>query len=258
MYRITQEMLHKMTQKRLEQLAHMLTRNLTELYPKRMRTIGKEKTFAFALSCAQESYALGCTNYGELKAYSFVALQLGVGFASDPLYPFVHDILKTEDIFALKMEKIMQHTLTKLYAGDVASLQDYHTALTKLLHVDLAQVKTFTTYGEIVSVLEQVYPQRVKALGGTAHVYDAIKTSTHTKPEAYNIHHPIGVFVYASLVFFLGHSIDRDPLYAWVGKYLNDPEPRMPHKLDRLVKVIRKRVKNNIRYIDKTVKECTV
>jgi hypothetical protein len=205
-----------MTQKRLEHLAEMLTHELKNLYPKRMRTVGKGQTFAFALACAQESHRLGCTNYGELKAYSFVALQLGIGFATDPMYPFVRQILEKEEIFSLKMEEIMHYTLTNLYASDTASLCTYQTALLNLLKVDLAQVKTFTTYTEIVGVLEQVYPQRVKALGGMEHVFDAIKASTHTKPEVYNMHHPIGIFVYAFLVFFLGHKIDHDPLYAWV------------------------------------------
>jgi hypothetical protein len=66
MYCITQEILHKMTQKRLEHLAEILTHKLKNLYPKRMRTVGKGQTFAFALACAQESHRLGCTNYGEL------------------------------------------------------------------------------------------------------------------------------------------------------------------------------------------------
>jgi len=43
--------------------------------------------------------------------------------------------------------------------------------------------------------------------------------------------------------------------YAWVRKYLSDTEPRMAYKLDRLVRVIRKRIKKNKRYIDKVLKE---
>jgi len=59
--------------------------------------------------------------------------------------------------------------------------------------------------------------------------------------------------VYAGLVFFLGHQVDDDPLYGWANKYLNADEPHMAHKLDRLIKVIEKRVRNMRREIEITM-----
>jgi len=252
---ITKAFLESMAQKRAETLAEKLSLDLEGLYPKRMRTMGKSNRASFALSCAQESRTWGCSNYGELKAYSFVALQLGTGFATDPFYGYIAQILASSTPFSLKMEKILGYTMDTFYIDDEAELIAYQEALDRLLKVDLEKVKSFTTYTEIVHVLKEVYPQRVTKLGGIEPVLHAIKLGTNHKPKAYNIDHPIGIFVYASLVFFLGHKVDKDPLYAWVGKYLNADELRMAHKLDRLVRVIRKRIKNNRRYIDKVLKE---
>ena len=259
MMHMTPELLERMAQKRRHMLAKRLSSDLEDLYPKRMRTLGEKQRFTFAQLCTEESHGLGCTTYGELKSFAFVALQLGTGFATDPLYSEIVHIFNTEDIFALKMEKIIHYAFKHtFYVHDEASLKAYQTALHNLLRVDLKKIKQMTSYQEIVQVLEEIYPQRVKALGGKDVLKERLKHACYKKTIRYNIDHPIGIFVYTGLVFFLGHKVDSDPLYAWVEKYLNSTESRMAYKLDKLVRVIRKRIKNNIRYIEKELKEYEV
>ena len=259
MIQVSAELLERMAQQRKEMLAKRLSRDLEDLYPKRMRTLGEKQRFRFARLCTDESYTLGCRTYGELKAFAFVALQLGVGFATDPLYSAMTPLLYIEDAFALKMEKIIQYIFSHtLYIHDEASLRAYKEALYKLLCVDLKQIKQMRNYQELVAVLEVIYPERVKALGGKEVLKEHLQYACYNKTIRYNIHHPIGIFVYATLVFFLGHNVDDDPLYPWVKRYLNDKEPRMAYKLDTLVKVIRKRIKSNLRAIEKALKEYEV
>ena len=71
----------------------------------------------------------------------------------------------------------------------------------------------------------------------------------------YKLEHPISIFIYASLVFFLGSGVDDDPQYHRVRKYLNSNEKNMAVKVDTLVKVIRKRVRTNIRKIESSLEE---
>jgi len=92
-------------------------------------------------------------------------------------------------------------------------------------------------------------------LGGVEKVSVLLNMATSDKLKQYKLEHPISIFIYTSLVFFLGSGVDDDPLYHWVRKYLNSDEPNMAIKVDTLVKVIRKRVRNNIRNIENSLEE---
>ncbi|NOR55455.1 MAG: hypothetical protein GQ531_04550 [Sulfurovum sp.] len=252
---VSKNLLDSMAEKRALRLSALLAEEFQALYPQRCRTLGEKYLQEFTQRCALDAHRLGCQNYGELKAYAFIALHLGVDFAKDPHYPWVRDILAKEDVFSLKMEAISKVFFKSYYLADAVKLEVYKKALEQLEKVNFQHIKTFTDYTQIAEVLEAVYPERVKELGGVENVSIYINLSSEGKAKAYNIEHPIGVFIYATLTFFLGSGSDNDALYHWVRKYLNNPEADMTKKVDKFVKVTRKRVRNNIRHIEKTLEE---
>ncbi len=252
---IDEALLERMAQKRLVRLSNILRETFREQYPKECRILGDTQLKIFCDKCVNKAYGYGATDYGELKAYALLAWILGIGFDDDPLYPWVKEILEKEVPFESKTEEITEMVNALYYFTTQEQLQNYKEALERLLKLNFATIKQFTSYADIVKTLQTIYPQRVKVLGGAEQVKEALKYACHGKTIRYNIDHPIGIFVYATLVFFLGHRVDDDPLYSWAKKYLNSDEPQMAHKLDRLIKVIEKRVRNLIREIEKSTKE---
>lgn len=253
--RIDDTLLERMAQKRLMRLSGSLVEILKDEYPKQCRVLGDAGLKIFSDRCVLKAYGYGANNYGELRAYTFLAWVLGVGFDDDPLYPWVKEILIQEEPFENRTDEIADIVYSAYHFNTLEQLEEYRGALTRLLGLNFTEIKKFTSYVEIVELLERVYPQRVQLLGGVEKLKESLKLACYQKAIHYNINHPIGIFVYAGLVFFLGHKVDDDPLYAWAKKYLNSDEPQMAHKLDRLIRVIEKRVKNMIREIDTTLEE---
>jgi len=253
--RIDDAFLEGMAQHRLRSLSVAMGESFREHYPKECRLMGKDGLKRFCDICTQKAYGYGAENFGELKSYATLAWVLGIGFDDDPLYPWIAQILAKEEPFEWRVEEIQDRVFEVFYFSTLQQLQEYEDALQKLLQLNFATIKKFTNYTDVVNTLERIYPQRVKVLGGKELLKENLKRACYEKTVRYNIDHPIGVFVYAGLVFFLGHKVDDDPLYGWAKKYLNSEEPRMAHKLDRLVKVIEKRVRNIQREIKAIIKE---
>jgi hypothetical protein len=247
---VDETLLESMAQKRVLRLSRVLKDDLRELYPKRCKTMGDNHLSEFTNRCALDAFKYGCNNYGELKAYIFLALFLGIKFADDPLYPWVSETLMRQEPFSLKIESMSETFFKYHFIGEKESLQSYKKALEALLKVNFKYISGFKTYSEIALGLEKIYPERMKLLGGVEKVSVLLNLATSDKIKQYKLEHPISIFIYASLVFFLGSGVDDDPQYHWVRKYLNSNEKNMAVKVDTLVKVIRKRVRNEIRSID--------
>lgn len=256
MMHMTPELLERMAKQRVLKLSEGLLHFFKEEYPKECKLIGETNLKTFCTISTQKAYTYGAQNYGELKTYTHMAWILGIGFDDDPLYPWIPEILMGDDPLAYRLELLQDKIdANKITIGTYEQLIAYDQALNKLLRINFARIKDLKTYTQIVEILASVYPQRVEALGGKAILKENLESLCHQKTIRYNIHHPIGIFVYAALVFFLGHRVDEDPLYPWAKKYLNDEEPRMAYKLDKLVKVIEKRVRNLHRETEQTLKE---
>lgn len=252
---LTDTFLEELAQGRLAQLSNALVHEYQRLYPKRCRVLGEDNLKAFCTHTSQKAYEHGALNYGELKAYSFVAWVLGTGVDDDPLYPEIQSILQSEDDFESKMEEIEEIVSSRYYMHTTEQLEAYTQALQKLLTINFTKINKLTNYSQIVALLKSIYPQRVEILGGETRVKEVLKYACHEKILRYNINTPIGIFVYATLVFFLGHKADDDPLYAWARLYLNNDEPHMAYKLDKLVKVIEKRIRNAKRQIEQILEK---
>jgi len=253
--KVSTELLNSMAKKRVLRLSIVLKSDLRELYPKRCKTMGDSHLSEFADRCALDAFNYGCSNYGELKAYAFLAFFLGIKFANDPLYPWVSDTFASHQVFSLKIENISEIFFKHHFLGEEESLRAYKKALETLLKVNFKYISGVKTYKEIALVLEKIYPERMKLLGGVEKVSVLLNLATSDKLKQYKLEHPISIFIYTSLVFFLGSGVDDDPQYHWVRKYLNSDEPNMAIKVDTLVKVIRKRVRNNVRKIENSLEE---
>ncbi len=255
MMQITPELLERMAQQRVLKLAEALAYFFQEEYPKECKRIGKTNVKTFCTISAQKAYVYGAQNYEEMKSYAQLAWILGIGFDTDPLYPWIQKTLSQDEPFGYKIEILKEYINTNIMMTSYEQLHSYHAALQKLLKLNFARIKELASYDDIVEILVYLYPQRAQIMADRTVFKEKLKSICHEKTIRYNIHHPIGVFAYAALVFFLGHRVDDDPLYPWVRKYLNDEESRMAYKLDKLVKVIEKRVRNLHREVEQTLKE---
>jgi len=248
-------LLERIAEKRLVRFARLLAEEFGSLYPKRCRIVGKNNLHLFCHGCCKDAYILGATNYGELKSYAFVAWHLGVGFARDPYYRQIQTIFASEDDFDEKMQKISALMFEAYFLHDKHEVESYTKALQRILTLNLKKLTSLQNYMQIAQVLENIYPQRVKAMGGVEHISTVLVSICKEHIVRYNINHPLGIFIYSALTFFLGSNVANDPLYGWVGKYLQSTELKMASKIDILIKVIQKRARNEKRSLEKILRD---
>ena len=251
---INETLMDQMAAHRLAQLVGALQAEFRLHYPKRCRILGMDALHAFCLRCAQDAVALGCENYGEMKGYALVAWHLGIGFARDPYLDPIGAIFTKSLPFGEQMEEVSALFFEKFYLANEESLHEYTDALSRLTDLDLKEIGSLTTYAQIAAILEMIYPRRVSDLGGIESVSTALALSCEGKTVRYGLHHPLGIFLFGALMFFLGSEVDSDPLYPWVSQTLGSAEAHATDT-DMLMHVLRKRIQKELLSLNHILKE---
>jgi hypothetical protein len=188
------------------------------MYPSRTRVLGDENLNLFLMHQQERAKHYNYLYYDDLKRYAIIAFYLGTYFDEDKLYPWVQEILNNEDSFGRKVDllnKAFYVMFDRVYGKDAIYFQE---ACKKLKSVNKENITGYTSYEDIVFFLSRVYPEQMKEFGQK----NFREMLVELKPtlDKYDIHNALGYATYATLIFFMGSSVDKDPLYAWVGKYL--------------------------------------
>ena len=126
-------------------------------------------------------------------------------------------------------------------------------ALEKLEYLTQERIEGFRTYTDVVTTLKHIYPQRFKAID-EEQLYEELKIQKIEMVQ-YKIDTPLGAFTYLTTKFMLGSQVLRDPLYAWVRKYMKKDFSSDREKSRALFAKGQSRVRREIREIRKMREE---
>jgi len=246
---LTQKFLDGMTNQVEEEMLESLTREFKTMFPKRCRVLGNENLNLFLTHQQTRAKHYNYIYYDDLKRYAIIAFYLGTYFDEDPFYPWVQTILQEEESFGVKVDSLMekfqvlsQQTLGKDFIY-------FLEALERLEKLRQEQVEGFRKFEDITLMLKRIYPQRVKALG-EALLYEEVKAQQE-ELKRLEMSNSLGAVTYMTAKFILGSHVLKDPLYAWVGKYVDKTYVSKDEKSKALFQKGMSRVKKQILDIKK-------
>jgi len=216
---LTQEFIEGMQNSKDEEILATLTQEFKTMFPSRTRVLGNKNLNLFLTHQQERAKHYNYSYYEDLKRYALIAFYLGTYFDEDELYPWVQSILEEDESFGVKVDNLMEEfqILSRQTMGE--EFIYFLGALEKLQHLDLKSIEDFTEYEDVVDTLKYIYPQRVKVLGEEK-LYDELKAQK-LELNQYKIDNALGAFTYLTTKFMLGSYVLKDPLYAWVGKYID-------------------------------------
>jgi hypothetical protein len=250
---LTPEFIKELENSKDEEMIETLTEEFKQMFPSRTRILGKENLNLFLSHQQQRAKFYDYEHYEDLKRYALIAFYLGTYFDEDPFYPWVEEIMKWDESFGVKVDALMEKfkILSEQIVGEDSD--NFLEALEKLNKINPKMVENFKKYENVVSTLKNIYPQKVKILGEEV-LYAELKVQKAELIE-YNIHNALGSFTYLTTKFILGSFVLKDPLYAWVGKYVNKTYKNDKEKSRALYFKGMSRVKREIREIKKIREE---
>jgi len=249
---LTQKFLDGMTNQVEEEMLEGLIKEFKTMFPKRCRILGDENLNLFLTHQQERAKYYNYLYYDDLKRYAFIAFYLGTYFDEDELYPWVQEIVQENESFGKKVDKLNHEfyiMFDEVIGEDSCCLQK---AFLKLRKVNIENIKTYKKYGNIINALNYIYPQRMKMIGKKN--FEENLTAQKDQWDRYDIHVALGASVYGALVFFLGSKVDKDPLYPWVSKYLNQTLVK-EEKVEILLKKSMNRVHKAVISIKKSLEK---
>jgi len=244
-------------QKRLEatkqkKLMPLLEETLRAYAPKACRTMSQENLNKLLNTSYQNAQAQGTRNFGEVKAFTFLAYNLGTEFYKDPLYPKIVNIFKSSSPIEVKLSRAVNYYLKEHYIYTKEQSQEYLMALTKLEKVAFSEIPNPLTTKQMAKYLYAAYPQRVKSLGGVEKL-QKLMPYYHEVLEAQQLQTPLGHFVFYMVWMFKGSSLLTDPQFAWFQKEFYAWEKNSNAKSNRFLEAILKRLKCEMREVEKVL-----
>ena len=125
-------------------------------------------------------------------------------------------------------------------------------ALTKLEKVAFEAIPNPLTTKQMSHYLYAAYPQRVKSLGGVEKLQQFMPYY-HEVLEAQQLHTPLGHFLFYMVWMFKGSSLLTDPQFAWFQKEFYAYEKNPNAKSNRFLEAILKRLKCEMREVEKVL-----
>jgi len=250
---LTQKFLLAMEKKQEEAMVEDLALEFKQKFPKRCRILGDTHLTAVIKHCQERANYYNYTHSDELSQYITLAFYLGTYFDEDPLYPWVQEILSKDDALGVRLDTLNRKFLTLIVSTMSEDFSLMIEAFYKFLQIKKEHIVNLKNHNEIVNILSAVYPERMHIIGeeNFRHIIEA----QYDKLKTYNIYTPLGVYTHASVVFLLGSKVDKDPLYAWVGKYLNASYLSQEEKLDVLYEKTMHRVRKELKDLIKIQNE---
>lgn len=203
-----------------------LTSVVMATYPGACRQAGgREQVGMLVRRGVAEAASKAYSSRRQASVYVSLMLMLGTDFADDPQLPWVADYLGAQSIAdpTMRLEQLFAAALDYLGATAGEDGEWIAGALTRMRAFELSAAPGRTGEGwisDVAAILKQFYPEKYHHQGDTA-MRRMIWIGARRARQA-GLAERHGVFVFVSLMFMLGSGFDRDPLFPWAARVLND------------------------------------
>jgi len=195
-------------------------------YPRESRQAGGERPLGvFVRQGITAAARFGFTTRREVRIFVNLMMMLGADFSDDFQIPWAVAGLAPEAFPdpTLRCEQLFREALSYLetIAGKHGEL--IVRAMVRVRTLDLQTVPTMTGEAwasEVCAIWKRLYPEKFNFQGQP--ICLTLIEYAIPRAQAYGMSDPVGRFVHATLLFFLGIGYDRDPLHPWAGAILRD------------------------------------
>ncbi len=212
---LTPEFVKAMQAYSRERFAQTLLTHCSAAFPATFGALKPDKSYQLMLDGIEQARRFNVTKRGPVTSFMEMRLNLGIGFADDPMCPWAAEIL----------HKITPQTQMAAADALFARYAEYHRAVhgpgsTQFIAA-MARAETVVEKPADqthAAMLQAVFPEKYAYLGpdGIQAFLNAIRAQLqgHGRLDLRSTR------VYILLCFFMGHRCAEDPQYGWIGDAL--------------------------------------
>jgi hypothetical protein len=179
----------------------------------------------------RDAEARNFTLRGPVRLYIDMMILLGAGFASDPQYPWISQLLATREDTAEMDRALSLHAAVSAYLAEVDGESNAYTlqALARLYRLH-EQGVSFPDDGlehELLRLMSQIHPRKVARTGEAALLRLVVEALARARQQ-YGFRSPRARALLPVLSFAFGHRCDSDPFLPWIARTLARLDPSDP------------------------------
>jgi hypothetical protein len=237
---VRQAQMKALEQASLDAWLIQLAQHCRDFSPYLSKTLRDAELHAALLEGVQDAEREGFTQRGPVRLYIDTMMILGTGFASDPQYPWISQLLSAQRDESEMDRAMVLHSKLAEYLTFVDGESNVHT-LRALGQLDglLREGVSFPfegLEGEILRLMWRMHPRKA-ARSGEAALAQLISEATSRGRRQYGFQQPRSLALMAVLAFSFGWKFDTDPFLPWISRSLArgavaDPEA-VAHVLER-------------------------
>lgn len=199
------------------------------LSPTICRSLGREPLRLAIRSVMQEAKTRGFVRRGSVQFYLDCALLFGSGFATDPQYPWITEILVRDD-FQEEIHKSealfekVRHHLAEVAGTDSRYVRGCLRRLLRMLQGELP-IRLETAEYDMARVFDTLHPEKTAYAGAIA-VETLLRHSAERARDGYGLTGVRSTALFGILMWLLGYQCDEDPFHPWIRETLADRETK--------------------------------
>jgi hypothetical protein len=199
------------------------------LSPTIWRALNREQRRLAIRFGMQEAKTRGFTRRGTVQFYLDCSLLFGSGFATDPQYPWIAEVLAQDD-FADEMHKSnalydkVRHHLDEVAGSESRYVRGCLRRLLRMLEGDIP-VGPETFEYDMARIFDTLHPEK-SAYAGPVAIEALLRHAAQRSRDQYGLTGARSMALLGILIWFLGHRCDEDPFHPWIREALAGREAK--------------------------------
>ena len=169
-------------------------------------------------SCIGQAEAIGFNQKGCVQLYIDMVITFGIGFTTDPQYPWIALILKEKRHLSQLEQAFILHHQTENYLSKICGAQNQFLldAAYRLerMSLDTVSIRKEHLLHDILVLLHCIYPQKY-AQTEEHNLIALVESGIAKAQNDYQFEAPSSIALIVALMFFWGHRFEQDPFYPW-------------------------------------------
>ncbi len=183
------------------------------------RSLSREALRLAIRRVMQDAQTRGFTRRGSVQFHIDCSLVFGSGFATDPQYPWIAEVLAYGDFDEELHKSEALYEKVRHYLDEVAGSESRYVRgclrrLLRMLEGELP-VRAETFEYDMVQVFETLHPEKT-AYAGPVPIEALVRYAVNRARHEYGLTGTRSTALLAILMWFLGYRCDGDPFHPWI------------------------------------------
>lgn len=236
MLTIRQTQMQVLAAAREARFEHELRAHAWSFAPRLCRVAGAQGVAELVHRTIAGSNQYGWAHRELARFYLELALVLGAGFAVDPQYPWLGELLQDRICSPQMRAQLIHHKVMQYFEEALGPQSDFTIQAINKATVEISRGGWATLparTADLIAWVEAIYPQKLRVLGlrGLA----TLREMADNAIQCTDVAHERGAAVLLGAMLLFGAGVIDDPMYPWLNMTLRDQRIINPNaRLDRL------------------------